>query len=159
MAENAGWQGANCFLLGQTPFQKSLVCRKANRKRQKLSPLWNIAENLPTVSSPLNYRIYSKYSETATPYHTCSKIWTSTTYYPMLCLKIAGWAANRIDPDETPRSVASHLGLHCLLKPVCSNICGKYGSWKQFWLQQKVVLRLYDVQRTKSALIPYTNKR
>ena len=45
----------------------------------------------------------------------------------MLCLKIAGWVANSVDPDETPRSAASHLGLYCLLKPVCPNTYGKYG--------------------------------
>ena len=31
--------------------------------------------------------------------------------------KIAGWVANSVDPDETPRFAASHLGLHCLLRP------------------------------------------
>ena len=36
--------------------------------------------------------------------------------------------ANSVDPDETPRSAASHLGLYCLLRPVCPNIYGKYGS-------------------------------
>ena len=34
---------------------------------------------------------------------------------------------NSVDPDETPRSVASHLGLNCLLRPVCPNTYGKYG--------------------------------
>ena len=47
----------------------------------------------------------------------------------MLCLKIAGWVANSVDPDETPRSAASHLGLNCLLRPVCPNIYGKYGIY------------------------------
>ena len=46
----------------------------------------------------------------------------------MLCLKIAGWVANSVDPDETPHSVASHLGLYCLLMPVCPNTYGKYGN-------------------------------
>ena len=46
----------------------------------------------------------------------------------MLCLKIAGWVANSVDPDETPRSAASHLGLYCLLRSVCPNTYGKYGS-------------------------------
>ena len=32
-------RGANSFLLKLTPFQKTLMCRKANRKSQKLSPL------------------------------------------------------------------------------------------------------------------------
>ena len=35
--------------------------------------------------------------------------------------------ANSVDPDETSRSAASHLGLYCLLKPVCPNTYGKYG--------------------------------
>ena len=58
----------------------------------------------------------------------CSNIWTSTSHYPMLCLKIAGWVANSVDPDETPHSAASHLGLNCLLRPVCLNTYGKYGN-------------------------------
>ena len=47
---------------------------------------------------------------------------------PMLCLKIAGRVANSVDPDETPHSAASHLGLNCLHRPVCPNTYGKYGS-------------------------------
>ena len=82
------------------------------------------------------YRIYPKYSDTSTPYHICSKIWTSTIHYPMLCLKIAGWVANSVDPDETPRSAASHLGLYCLLRPVCLNTYGKYGI---FWNWEELV--------------------
>ena len=84
--------------------------------------------NQPTLLSNCIYRIYPKYSDTSTPYHICSKIWTSTIHYPKLCLKIAGWVANSVDPDETPRSAASHLGLYCLLRPVCPNIYGKYGT-------------------------------
>ena len=38
--------------------------------------------------------------------------------------------ANRADPDETPRSVASHLGLHFLLRPVCPNTSAKCGIWR-----------------------------
>ena len=80
------------------------------------------------TSQYVYYRIYPKYSDTSTPYHVCSKIWTSTIHYPMLCLKIAGWVANSVDPDETPRSAASHLGLYCLVRPVCPNTYGKYGK-------------------------------
>ena len=43
----------------------------------------------------------------------------------MLCLKIAGGVVNSVDPDEMPLSAASHLGLHCLLRPVCLNTYGK----------------------------------
>ena len=35
--------------------------------------------------------------------------------------------SNSVDPDETPRSAASHLGLHCLLRPVCPKTYDKYG--------------------------------
>ena len=37
--------------------------------------------------------------------------------------------ANGVDPDETPRSAVSHLGLNCLLRPVCPNTYGKYGIY------------------------------
>ena len=47
----------------------------------------------------------------------------------MLCLKIAGWVANSVDPDEMPHSAASHLGLNCLLRPVCLNTYGKYSNY------------------------------
>ena len=33
---------------------------------------------------------------------------------PMSVYKIAEWLANSVDPNQTPRSVASDLGLHCL---------------------------------------------
>ena len=47
----------------------------------------------------------------------------------MLCLKIVEWVvANSVNPDETPRSAASNLGLHCLLWHVCPNTYGKYGN-------------------------------
>ena len=75
------------------------------------------------------YCIYPKYSDTSIPYHTCSKLWTSTIYYPMLCLNIAGWVPNSVDPDEMPHFVASHLGLQCLLRLVCLNTYSKYGMW------------------------------
>ena len=34
-------------------------------------------------------------------------------------VKAAGWTANNVDPDQMPHSVASDLGLHYLLRPVC----------------------------------------
>ena len=44
--------------------------------------------------------------------------------------------ANSVDPDETPQNAASHLGLHCLplilLRPVCPNTYGKYGTIYMF---------------------------
>ena len=35
--------------------------------------------------------------------------------------------ANSVDPDETPRFVDSHPGLHCLLRRM-SEYIGKYGN-------------------------------
>ena len=44
--------------------------------------------------------------------------------------------ANSVDPDKTPHSAASDLGLHCLKRPICPNTNGYYGilvpwSWRQ----------------------------
>ena len=110
------------------------------RLRECVNPYWG-AHVCPKIcctcsdaaadSTSCNYRIYPKYSDTSTPYHICSKIWTSTIHYPMLCLKIAGWVANSVDPDGTPRSAASHLGLYCLLRPVCPNTYSKLDTTKQ----------------------------
>ena len=61
----------------------------------------------------------------------------------MLCLKIAGWVANSVDPDETPHFAASHLGLYCLLRPICPNIYGKYGNvYTKFY--QKIPYSLWS---------------
>ena len=48
----------------------------------------------------------------------------------MLCLKIAGCVANSVDPDQLLHSMASYLGLHCLLRPVCQNTYDKYSTYK-----------------------------
>ena len=39
-----------------------------------------------------------------------------------MCLKYCWKVANSVDPDQTPHIVASDLGLHCLLRPICPNI-------------------------------------
>ena len=44
--------------------------------------------------------------------------------------KTVGWVANSVDPDQTPRSAASDLDLHCLLRPVCLNNSAEYGMWQ-----------------------------
>ena len=59
----------------------------------------------------------------------------------MLCLKTAGCMAHSVDPDETPHSVTSHLGLHCLLRPVCLNTYDKYGNL----IFEQAILLLADV--------------
>ena len=86
------------------------------------------------------------YSDTSTPYHKCSKILISTIYYPLLCLKVVGCGANSVDPDELLHFAASHLGLHCLLRPVCPNTYGKYSMslsklFKSYWDNVWVILK------------------
>ena len=44
------------------------------------------------------------------------------------CIEIAGWVTNKVHPDQTPRSAASDMGLHCLLRPVCPITYSKYGN-------------------------------
>ena len=82
----------------------------------------HLNENIQNQKSV--YHINPKHLGTSTRYHSCSKIWTRTIYYLMLCLKIAGWVANSVDSDETshsaPHSVPSHLGLQCLF--VCVEV-------------------------------------
>ena len=36
-------------------------------------------------------------------------------YYHLYFIEITVFNANSVDPDQTPRSAASDLGLHCLL--------------------------------------------
>ena len=45
-----------------------------------------------------------------------------------MCLKTAEWVENSVDPDQMPHSVASDLGLHCLLRSVCPTTKDKYGD-------------------------------
>ena len=40
---------------------------------------------------------------------------------PVYAVKGAGWVANNVGPDQTPHSVSSDLGLHCLHRPVFPN--------------------------------------
>ena len=37
-----------------------------------------------------------------------------------MCLKIDGRVANRVHPDQSPRSLESDLGLYCLFRPSLS---------------------------------------
>ena len=62
--------------------------------------------------------VYPKYWNTLTLYRTCSKIWRSSIFLPAMCLLTAGWVANSVDPDQILHSVASDLGLLCLLRPI-----------------------------------------
>ena len=60
----------------------------------------NYPKYLNNLALYYTYCIYPKYSDTSSLYHTCFKTWTSTIYY-LMCLKIVGWVADNVDPDET----------------------------------------------------------
>ena len=42
-----------------------------------------------------------------------------------------------VDPDQMSQNVASDLGLHCLLRPVCPNIKDYYGIG--LWARKRVL--------------------
>ena len=44
--------------------------------------------------------------------------------YPSMCLKISGYMAKSVDPDQMMHFAVPDLGLHYLLKPICWNIYG-----------------------------------
>ena len=83
---------------------------------------WTFLPNAAKVY--LYYRIYSKYWDTLGPHHISSKERASPFSYLAICLKSAGREVNSEDSDQTPQSVASDLGLHCLHRSVCPNIYG-----------------------------------
>ena len=66
-------------------------------------------------------------------YRISPKIHTPALYlivYVTACVcNITEWVANSDDPDQTPRSAASDLGLHCLLRHACPNTKSKYGNF------------------------------
>ena len=66
-----------CFHAHQIPSRKGIYS-----KRKEFAPIISL-----TLKKNI-YRINPKYSDTTTPNYTCSRIWTSTIYYPMLCLKL-----------------------------------------------------------------------
>ena len=64
--------------------------------------------------------------------------------------KVAGWVANRVDTDETPRSAASHPGLPCLLRPIWPNT---YGGYCSVFFYHNHFIKSYAVQNC-NALSP-----
>ena len=97
-------KGANSFLLELVPVRKKV--------------------NISILDSfPLNdYRINPKYWNTLFTYHTFPKIWNSPFYYLFIVWNIAVCIENSVDPDQTPRSAASDLGLYCLQRYICPNM-------------------------------------
>ena len=49
-------------------------------------------------------------------------------FYLWIFLKTTELVANRVYPDQTPRSAASDLDLHCLHRLICPNTLSKFGK-------------------------------
>ena len=49
----------------------------------------------------------------------------------LLVCKNCWIVANSVDPGQMPHFVASDLGLHCLLRPLCLNTYGRYGIFSE----------------------------
>ena len=49
-------------------------------------------------------------------------------YDMMMSSNTAGLVVNSADPDQMPHSVASDLGLHCLLRSVSPNFWSKFND-------------------------------
>ena len=65
-------------------------------------------------------------------------------------LKTAGWVANSVDPDQTPRSAASDLGLHGLPMSISRSMYGH--------LCTQYIEKSYIWQLPKSGIIITKNK-
>ena len=66
------------------------------------------------------YRIYPKYWGTLTPYYPSPNInFELSALVPINMLKKLLDACQTVDPDQKLHSMASDLGLYCLLRPVC----------------------------------------
>ena len=94
----------------------------------------------------ISYPIYPKYSDTSTPYHICSKIWTRKIHHPMLCLKIAGWVANSVWISAY-YSLVSHCSLVSPEKAYPNNEknCGSAGWSESLSINSLLVLRFCHV--------------
>ena len=83
--------------------------------------------------------------------------------------KIAGLVANSADPDQTPLSVVSDLGLKCSLRPVCPNMQGNLiksnplrnrpghnpALWYHFWMKSTYVTKTYLYTSNFDPVKPY----
>ena len=82
------------------------------------------------VWGSLKWVNFPKCSYLLTYYHTNPKIWTSSFLCFLLCLKMGGWVAYRVDLDQNLYSLTYDLSLHCLLWPICLNADGKYDRYQ-----------------------------
>ena len=65
------------------------------------------------------------------------KIWESSFYCLLMCLKTVRWVASNVDLDQMPHFVASDLGLHCLLRPASVYMQMVNAVLQILWMQGK----------------------
>ena len=129
----------------KVPFHYRLICLKTDGWVANSVDLDHMPHSVP---SDLGLHCLLRPVCPNTPYLACPKSLTILFY---LLLKTDGWVANSVDPDQMPHTVASDLGLHCLLRPVCSNTKGYYGifvadiMWKSLKTIQKAEKLLYHL--------------
>ena len=109
-------RGANSFLLEKTPFRRGLVYRKANKKSQKLSPLYKY---LPSVSqvSLRNTKFYGWLGKLHMPWPNCTGMGTCS-------LAVSAKVQNSIAVNE--KKVTFFLVLQ---KNIHCGYLDRYVSW------------------------------
>ena len=81
--------------------------------------LWNMQN--PVNTALTTHRIFSKYWDILSTYHTCPTIWNIPFYYLLMCLKYCCMYGKQWHclPSQTLHSAASDLNLHCLQRHIC----------------------------------------
>ena len=72
-------------------------------------------------------------------------------FFPMLEFALIFYSANKVDPDQTPLSSASDLGLHCLYRSQLSD--ARHKSFK--WQLMHVCICLFILHALISVLYPF----
>ena len=70
------------------------------------------------------------------------------------------WVSGKQCTDEMLHNVASHLGLHCLLRPVCSNTYGIYSTLQPLYntVRYNTVLGITRFKDGSQKCIDYIEK-
>ena len=89
------------------------------RQERIQNPLWlKLLFSFDILDTPDTFRI-PYLPEIFTLLVLYSKpLFNKSTLLPVNMCKIVGWVANSVEPDQTPHSASSDLGLLCLLRPV-----------------------------------------
>ena len=81
--------------------------------------VWRCQSNPIWLKISFAKEIVDKFDKFGTVFQI--RFFNKSIVIPENVCKIARCVANSVDPDQTPRSAVSDLGLHCLLRSVCPN--------------------------------------